>query len=446
VAAWQLGADDDQSLVSCQDLALRIGALKDQIARSGQKIAFVLPWDGNSSPADGGHAPPWEALSVSPGEPVLPRVRPAESSPVRLPQARHTDRYIWLRALPRGAQNVEARASQLLLDMARAKAAGAAAIYLSDPLDPQQGILESDGTPGELLLPWRTTAMALSGSEYLGSLRMPQGSSNLVFARGDRAVVVAWNEVRTQEQVFLGPQAQLVELWGDTRPVDPDPTRQTIGTGPVPIIIQEVDGPLMRTRLSVGLDQAVIPFQFGERIPNAVHVTNRLPEMAQGTVRVAVPRKWKIAPAEFILRLQKNETLHQPILIRLPYDALSGPQVVRLDFDLTAGQPYRFSVFCDLQVGSDDVELELAARLDPGGDLLIEQRLINHGSEPVNFNCDLVAPNRRRQRLRIRGAPPGVEHSTYRVPNGQELRGRPIWVRAAEVGGRRVISKRLVVE
>ena len=48
-------------------------------------------------------------------------------------------------------------------------------------------------------------------------------------------------------------------------------------------------------------------------------------------------------------------------------DADSGPQQVRLDFELTAEQSYTFSVYRTLQLGLEDVRIELATKLRDDG-------------------------------------------------------------------------------
>lgn len=73
---------------------------------------------------------------------------------------------------------------------------------------------DEDGGPTELLLPWRTTALALAGTEYLGSLQLPGGSTNHIFARGDEVVMVVWNTEPVEEVVYLGQDIEQSDVWG----------------------------------------------------------------------------------------------------------------------------------------------------------------------------------------------------------------------------------------
>ena len=80
--------------------------------------------------------------------------------------------------------------------MVAAKVRGADAIIVSDPFNDENGLMRASGMPGELLLPWRTTAAMLGGAEYVGQMRLPAGSENHIFRRPDgQVVMVVWNRV-----------------------------------------------------------------------------------------------------------------------------------------------------------------------------------------------------------------------------------------------------------
>ena len=89
--------------------------------------------------------------------------------------------------------------------MMAAKIHGAEGIFCPDPFDPERGLLEPDGTPGELLLPWRTAALLLGGARRVGTLELPGGSPNEVFSRGHDAVMVIWSDAGKEENGFSWP-------------------------------------------------------------------------------------------------------------------------------------------------------------------------------------------------------------------------------------------------
>ena len=77
-------------------------------------------------------------------------------------------------------------------------------IFASDPFDDSLGLVNRDGTPSELFLPWCITADLVGGAEYLGSMPLPHGSHNYVFVRHDEVVMVVWNENPVQRNAVPG--------------------------------------------------------------------------------------------------------------------------------------------------------------------------------------------------------------------------------------------------
>jgi len=123
-------------------------------------------------------------------------------------------------------------------------------------------------------------------------------------------------------------------------------------------------------------------------------------------------------------------------------DANSGPQPVRLDFDVAG---YHFSAHRTLQLGLDDVQVEMTSGLKNGA-LIVEQHLMNLSDKPLSFQCVLFAPNRRRETRQVINL--GRERTTLKfvLPEGEQLIGNKLWLRAEEIGGSRVLNYTLVAE
>ena len=98
---------------------------------------------------------------------------------------------------------------------------GADAIFLSDPLDPGRGLVDRNGSPGELFLPWRTTALLLGGVPYLGDLDLPQGNQLHCFGGQGKYVGVLAGPKPGPETVYLGAELRMQDLWGNSRPCPP---------------------------------------------------------------------------------------------------------------------------------------------------------------------------------------------------------------------------------
>ena len=179
---WQLGGDRDTSFVGYPDLEAKLREIQADFSRFGQELHLGLPWRFlDENPVV--ERPPWSFLSHTADPPLT-----AEElrSYLAAPSDPGVRRWVQLEPLSQRAYSRRVQARDLILRMLAAKTAGAQGIFLTDPFDEDRGLMNADGSPGPLLLPWCTTAQLISGTEYLGSLQLPHGSRNAVFVRGRR--------------------------------------------------------------------------------------------------------------------------------------------------------------------------------------------------------------------------------------------------------------------
>ncbi len=129
-------------------------------------------------------------------------------------------RWMSLQPLDRALYRPDVRTIDLVQRLLAAKIAGAEAIFIERPFDPDSGLLHEDGSPTELLLPWRTTALALAfaAPNYLiGQLCKVAGRQHepAYLHRGDDVVMVVWNREQVEEVVYLGQDIQCqTDVWG----------------------------------------------------------------------------------------------------------------------------------------------------------------------------------------------------------------------------------------
>ena len=120
---------------------------------------------------------------------------------------------------------------------------------------------------------------------------------------------------------------------------------------------------------------------------------------------------------------------------------------MRFDFETTAEHSYRFRVERPIELGMGDVFIKIYSHVNQSGELEVEQRLVNRTGGEVSFRCHLSAPNRRRMRTQAFRLAPGEDVQTYRLPNGDELVGETLSIRAEEIGGeRRILNYVFVAE
>lgn len=439
VRLWQLGADDDTSLARSADVAQRIAAIKGEL---GPDTELGLSWDWMQElPHTGAIAPPWRFVCLS-GNPPLTRQELAVYLGDRPPS--DVERWVVLQPLAKDRYPLESRVADLVHRMMAAKTGGASIIFAADPFG-ADGLMNPDGTPGELLLPWRTTALELGGREPLGSVDLPGGSPNQVFAGEEDAVMVVWNDVPVDETAWLGHDVKQLDVFGNSRVPAVEDGMQTLPVQRVPTFVTGVDPAVVRWRQQCVLDSDRIPSVLGERHSNTLRVKNSFPQGTSGRFRLVVPDDWSVEPRSGMLRLAAGETWECPLEIQLPYNVVSGRHPVRVEFDLETSPPTRFSVYRWIDVGFEGLSFELAARLNAQGEVEVEQRLLNETAAAVRFRCYLYAPDRRRMEITTAAPPRGQDSRIYRLADGADLTGKTLWIRAEETGGSRVLNYRVAV-
>lgn len=444
IRRWQLGSDRDTSFVGFANLGETLGRVKAELGRIGRdtEVGMAWSWIHEIPPVPAG-ASPWQFLTLSAQPPLDGRalrhyLEATRPSPVR--------RLVLVEPLPRAAYPLEDRLADFTEQIVAAKVGKADGIFLPAPFDPERGVMQPDGSPGELFLPWRTLALALGGAELLGSLPLPQQSTNWLFARQQQAVLVLWNRRQVSEEVYLGDRAEVRDVWGRPVPTTTHAGGLAVPAGPLPLLV--FGGPrglaewLVRFRLARDRLASV----FAQRQPNQLELQCPFEQGVEGSVELSGPDDWIILPRKTRFRLAPGEKFQQPLEIILPANASSGQHRLRADFDMFAGQKYRFTVWRTVTVGLDEVRLEVSTRLTPDGQLEIQQRVINDSDTPVSLRCQLYAPERRRMSVQVVALGRGEDVRIYRLAEGQQLLGKTLWLQAEEVDGARVLNYRFVAE
>lgn len=439
---WQLGGDEDTSFVGYPDLIQKIAEVKKQLYRFGQEVHLGIGWRWVAEMLRNDHLP-WEFVTLSANPPLTGQEM---STYLEATSGTSVKRWVLVEPLPRSEFSTEVRARDLVDQMMAAKIKAADGIFLTNPISTEHGLMNDDGTPGELLLPWRTTALVLGGSKYLGSIRMPNGSHNHIYTRGGEAVMVVWNEVPTQEVLYLGEEVRQVDIWGRMATPEQDGPRQVINVGMLPTFLLGINEQVSRWRMAVEFEHARMPSVFGTAHRNGIYVKNFFPQGAGGDITLHTPKVWKTYPQKMTFKLAAGEEMTKPFDVELKFEASSGKHPVQIDFDIHVDRRYQFSVYTDLEVGLGDVFIDVTSKLLPDGTLMVEQRMNNNLEKMVDFKCLLYAPDRRRQVNQVFRLGQGQDIKRYYFADGKDLIGKTFWLRAEEVGGLRILNYRFVVE
>jgi len=441
---WQLGSDTDTSFVDDPKLVEKIGHVKAQLDQIGQDVNLGIGWDWlRAMPPGNAAGLPWRSVSLS----TDPSMTAGELA-TYLDAADKTQLRRWLVIEPLAAEHypLEVRAADLVRRMIAARIHGADAVFCPRPFDDSCGLMHADGTPGELFLPWRTTALALGTAQYIGSIQLPQGSPNQIFARENDAVMVVWNDTPCREVLYLGSGVRQTDLWGRAAAVGNQGHRQIVSVDRLPSFVTGLNLPITRWRMDFAFDRRQIPSVFGRPHADSFRLKNHFPGGAGGEVTLVMPDIWQVKPARISLRLADGEQLQQPFQVTLPYEASSGRNKVRVDFEIQADRLHRFSVYRHIDVGLGDVYFKIATELNDRGELEVRQRLLNESHRKVSFRCQLFAPQRRRLKSQIIDLGPGEDLKTYRLADGRQLLGETLWLRAQQLDGPRILNYRFTAK
>lgn len=441
---WQLGSDTEDSLTDHPDLAAQMRAAGAHLKQYGQRNQLGLPWSWihdlpSTTDAPGDFLAVTESPAFTPHELARHLTRaPAESVPL----------WVTLQPLSRATYDPETRVRDLVGRMLEAKVHGSPAVFLSCPFDDDSGLYHKDGTPTDLLLPWRTTARMIGDAQYLGSLQLPQGSSNFVFVRDDEVTMAVWNTNPLTESLYLGEHVTLIDLWERQKKLPTTDAQsqalQHVPVGPLPVFVTGLNLAVTRWRLSCDLQPSVLENNYERRQTSLCRVMNTFDQGVNGEMVVSVPPSWDIATPRARFKLSPDGEFQHMLELLLRSDASCGTQQVRIDFEIQAERLHRFSVYRPIQVGEGDLLVELDTWLDENGTLMVEQHLRSRTDRSFDLNCYLLAPGRGRVRHQVFGVGAGRVTHSYALPNGTELLGEPIWLRVEELRGGQIRNYRVL--
>lgn len=103
--------------------------------------------------------------------------------------------------------------------------------------------------------------------------------------------------------------------------------------------------------------------------------------------------------------------------------------------------PKLITVYRKVQVGPDGLEVKAVTRLLRGGELRVEIELINRGATALSYECMLWPPAKRQYKRRFIKIEPGqTMRREFYWPDGAELIGQKMLLRAIEQNGQRVLN------
>jgi hypothetical protein len=499
---WQLGGDYDTSLIGLPTLNKRIGDLRSALFRFGQDVRMGLCSDWEAAGTYTGNVA-WDFVQLTtPTQPTPKKLDPRTSdlpensaqrwiaieppSPTSVQQPlTAADIAICLPAgaafggsvvpisawvqsaieMPERSETARTgRATEFVHRLISAKLHGADAIFVTKPFDDDRGLMRADGMPAELLLPWRTTAAMLGGAHYLGEIQLPAGSENRIFLRPDgQVVMVAWNSSPAREALYLGANVRQIDILGRTRPATLQGREQVIDVGPAPTFVLGLHEAITRWRMHARFERTQVPSIFSKPHVNALVFKNYFPQGVGGSVKIVVVQnqdanepagrpdtaagftldRWTIEPPQSTFQIAPEAEARFPFDVKLK-NALYGKQPIRVDFAIEADERLEFSVYRAIEVGTEDLALQVRSHLDKDGVLVVEQLMANLSDRLADFKCHLRSFGRQPQRMQVYRLGRQQDRKVYRIPDGRELVGKEMLLEIEELNGPRMLNYRFV--
>lgn len=464
---WQLGSPSDRGFVGHANVDRKIKEIKDHLQRFGKNIHVGLSWNWlHESPAV--DSTPVNVAATAPNNANVPVSLAAESNESKLPNwdyllygtratmtAEEFERYLasrsaneetlWttLQPLDSRRYSTTTRIRDLIERMLVGVVHDAEVVLVPDPFSDRSGILNADMSPTELLLPWRTTAYMLAEARSMGSLILPRASQNRLFQREDDLMMVVWNDRPVVEPLTLGDDLVVVDVWGKTTPLETVDGVAMLQVGPEPQFLVGIDSRLARWQMSTNFDLALLESEVGRPQRIGLFFENSMTEGVSGTVTLSHPELWD-SPQELGFKAATGERIKLEFPVVMRPSVITGRQPIAITFDIQGHQRYRLRTERELNIGIENIELETSIQRDEVNNRLIfNATLVNATDKPVSFDLYLFAPDRKRQRAFMTQAEPGRTKRTFVLQDADAIGSRPIWLRAEEVRGSRVLNQRL---
>ena len=447
VRTWQLGADRDHSFLGRPRLQESIKQISTGLQGFGQPIDVAISWPWLEPPLEPGEAS-WQAVCRSSDPPL------GASELDAFLKLGETDSLgdgprTWLLLDPVSSSQYDRddRIRDLVLRMATVRNHRVQASFISDPRDPEYGLLRPDGRPGEMLLPWRTTSRLIGNLRQLGSLKLRCGAMNTVFASAERAVLLVWSAEPTEELIYLGENVRSVDVWGraEELPIEQQDGHsvQRVKIGPIPRFIVGADPMLLAFRMSVNLDKDQLDSLLGQVQKLAVSFTNPTRDGLIGELQILPPEAWTIESAKRPWETLGGQSSSHSFNVVLGSSAKVGTYEVPIRFEIQTFPPKQLTVYRRVNVGPQGLDLNVNTQLSPRGELKVQIEMTNRSSRKQSYDCMLFPPQGSQsqyQRRFITIQPGEMIRKEIIWQQGESLVGGKMLLRAVEQDGRRVVN------
>lgn len=442
---FQFGSDLDLSFAGSSEIEQILRDIRARLQTYCQELQLVVGWDWIESPPPSGANQPWNAVHYR----STPQLTQAELRAYSSAAGEKTQA-TWVNLLPLSKSNYRLvdRVKDLCERMIEIRRSNLQAAFLYDPANAETGLLNEDGSATELLIPWHTLVSHLGKGTYVGSVKLPGHSVNHVFENAEGGTMVLWNPSQTKEQIFLGKEIEVSDIWGKSVPVEQVERHaglieQRFEVGKWPIFVRGVNTNIIRWRQKFDVQVTNLASRVGSGLTLPITLANTFEDSISGNVTLVCESLIASGKANIQLQLRPGQVEEMEIPIDLRADASAGEHELRFAFEVDTSQKYVFSVYRSVVLGLGDIQITWDANRVDSKDVQIRFEVINNTPSPVSFDCKIFPPGRPYERFQIIDAEPGTSSRevTLSFPETDELQEH--WIRCEGIGSGRILNYRV---
>ncbi len=340
------------------------------------------------------------------------------------------------------------RLSDLSRRLAEAYFQKVGGVFLAAPWTAHSDLMSAQVDPSEDYVVFRTMADLLGGAEPVSRTNIDGQAKCMVFDRNGRSVMMVWDEYAPPEgrehTLWLGENAEQVDLWGVRRPLQPLGKYRMLSIGPVPTFIINAPTWLMEFCREFVLAPPIVEFSFDAYARDVVF-RNTYHEPISGLLRLVAPPDWDVRPNRIPFALQPNEVLRSPVQIRFPINAEAAVTPLVGEFEIDADKRYKIVTPAWFELGLENIDVNVNVyRL--GSRVVVQQTMTNRTDRPVSFEGYVVAPARKRMGRRFINILSGQSaRKEFLIEDAGDLVGKKIRIGLSELQGTRIWNRIITV-
>jgi hypothetical protein len=341
-------------------------------------------------------------------------------------------------------RSTEERVADAARRIALAKAVNPDRVYVPAPFELTESGGEPSWQPDDLYIPLRTLFHYLSGRRAVAALRMEHNSVGVLFTRRSVSSLVIWTwRVESGEataSLYIGENARGVQLSGKPLPLEFDGPRARIPLSPTPLIIEDVDAPLLLLQHSFDVSPRFIQLHDPEPRP-VLMLRNVYDGELIATIELKPPESWQVSPNPIQVRLARNEGLAETLYFTIPPRQVATEESIGVEIRVRRPEEVDMSLDVPVRVELRDILVKTTAWWDQST-LVVEQSMRNLSLETVSFDAFCQVPGRAQREGAFLNVPPGeFRVQVYRYPNARDVAGARLWSGIEEIDGRRSLDQ-----